>query len=196
MGFRLFRFGFNTLVNMTWLLCSFYLVVLVDELSNLDTFRLPFQIASPFVLTEFLAPYWPKHILISLGIFGLFLAICSNTAVRLLGKIKISGSVLIPLLILMYIAIVAVCIVSSDITHPTRIRDARLFPILLLAWGSIVYIPLLVYLNNCLAKPAPAILLMIMLIALFGASYLALINWLYFLQSGEIDYSQALQLVV
>lgn len=196
MSVKFIKFIFNTVANLTWLVCIFYLVALVDELSNLDTFRLPFQITSPFVLMEFLAPYWPKHILLSLLIFALFLAICSDTTVALLGKIRISGNILAPLLILIYIAIVAACIIASDIGYPTRIRDARLFPILLLAWGSIIYIPLLVFMNKCLAKPAQGIVLTVLLVSLFGASYLALLNWLYFLQSGEIDYTQALELVL
>jgi hypothetical protein len=196
MGMRLVKGFFNAIASMTWLVCIFYLVVLSYELSDLDNFKLPFQIASPFVLSDFLAPYWPKQILISILIFVLFLAICSNKAAALIGKIRISGNLLVPALLVAYIALVVVFILFSDVTYPTRLRDGQLFPILLVAWCSIIYIPLLVFLNCCLPKPSSGITFAVFLVALFGPSYLALFTWLNYLQSGEIDVSQALKLVI
>ena len=196
MGMRFFKGFFNAIASLTWLVCIFYLVVLAYELSDIDNFKLPFQFASPFVLTDFLAPYWPKQILISILIFVLFLAICSDKAAALIGKVRISGHILIPVLILTYVALVVAFILISNITYPTRIRDGQLFPILLVAWGSIVYIPLLVFVNSCLPKPSPGIVFAVFLILLFGPSYLALFTWLHYLQAGEIDVSQALQLVI
>jgi len=196
MGMRLFKGFFNAIASLTWLVCIFYLVVLAYELSDLDNFTLPFEIASPFVLTDFLAPYWPRQILISILIFVLFLAICSDRTAALIGKVKISGNLLVPALILVYVVAVVAFVLVSNITYPTKIRDGQLFPILLVAWGSIVYIPLLVFVNSCLPRPSPGIVFTVLLIALFGPSYLALFTWLHFLQSGEIDISQALKLVL
>lgn len=187
MIYRIFKSLANGIANLTWLLCIFYLVILAGELSDLDNFEMPFRYQTPFVLGDFLQPYWPREILISLGIFALYLAVCSDWTAAMLGKVKISGNLIIPPIILLYIGGVSAYIVNSGIDYPTRIRDPELFPVLLMAWCSIVLIPLLLFVNKCLARPSGPVALTLTLVLLFGASFLGFSTWLHYLASGEID---------
>ena len=195
MADRVFKSFANGIANLTWLLCIFYMVALAGELSDLDNFELPLKYQTPFVLRDFLAPYWPREIVIALVIFALYLALCSEWMARALGKLRVSGYLVVPSLILLYLAGVVVFILLSDIDYPTRIRDPQLFPALLLAWCSIILIPLLLFVNKCLAKPASLVFLLVTMTLLFGGAYVAFGTWIHYLESGNIDLVRGARLI-
>ena len=195
MADRVFKGIANTIANLTWLLCIFYLVALAGELSDIDNFEMPLKYQPPLDIKALLKPYWPHEILIAVFIFALYLALCSEWMAKALGKLRVSGNLLIPGLILLYIGGVLAYILTSGIDYPTRIRDPKLFPALLLAWGSIILVPLLLFINKCLKKPCGIILLTLTLVICFGASYVAFGSWIHYLKSGEIDLIQGAQFI-
>lgn len=145
------------------------------------------SIDQPFNLTKFLEKLWPKQILIAFAILVILAAFISDRSEKLIGKISISGNILIPILFLIYVLVVVGYILAANITYPSTMADERLFPIILLASGSLILIPLFFGINDSLRKPSSTTAFLIILVSLFGSSYLALLTWLNYIGSGEID---------
>ena len=112
----------------------------------------------------------------------------------LIGRIRISGNMLIPPLILIYFLMVIVYILSGNITYPSTLSDEKVFPVLLFVMGSKIYLILLLNLNEDLAKPSSVLAFASYVVLLFGSAYIALVTWLNYLYSGEINIAYELNL--
>ena len=109
----------------------------------------------------------PIQVLVICAIFITLIAWNSDRTKNLVGKISISGNVLIPFLFLIYVLIVVGFIMAKDITYPIappysyNEEFKAMVSIILLANVVLIYIPFLVILNNNLSNPAPLLVILI-----------------------------------
>jgi hypothetical protein len=201
MSLRAITFTLRVVVELIVFAMIFFAVVFTIQIFDSDwgansaAFSNPFSFNDSLTTGEVIARFWPKEIIISVTIFLLFLAFSAGWFSGLLARIKISGNILIPLLIVLNAVVVVCYILMSNITYPTALGDARLVRVFIVAASSQIIIPILFSINSDLSRPASDMQVAAHMLIFYGIAYVALVTWLNYLQSGEIQIGYKLSLI-
>ena len=155
--------------------------------SDKEIFRRHFDGDSTFSLVDFVAEFWPMQIILAFVLIIAFIAIQSEKVEKFLRGLTVSGTVLIPVLILIYASILAGYIFASNITYPANVYDDSVMTAYFLLAGSVVYIPFLFTVNDGLSNPASPTTFITLSVLLFGFMFSGFGTWFNYIISGEID---------
>jgi len=136
------------------------------------------------------ASLWFDNIFIYCFLFVVVFVWCLEGTKKLLGKINISGNMLIPVMIFIYALIVAGLILFKDITYPipyprTYNEDFKMvMSVFLLVLVSFSYKAFLISLNWRLSEPASIFVIVLPFLPI----YIGFSIWLHYAYTGVVDF--------
>ena len=137
----------------------------------------------PFALGSFVADLWPGPTLKALAVVAVFAALASKWFEQFLAGLRLHGSTLVILFFLTLLVASSLIIEHYELYYPDVLEGDRVLVAMKLA-VMVLPLPLLAFvMNDSLARPAPAALIIGLWVALFAVVKI----WSVYVFSGEID---------